>query len=215
MLIHFILVGKGRLYFSNQQLFSAKNSISIDNISGKIVFSNNDEYTYDSTNKKIYKNGGVLVSEVESFNIIDVSSLANVPDNFVRDLDSTIDNLCVEVKFKKYGSEVYSLDYYYNIEFKNNGLDISGPCDNLGKILPNYIIINTSKDNNNLIIYVKIYFSSIGFIYKDYAGKDVIYEATIENNFIVDDNLDKFDTYKYTFKIDNGNYTFVSLEKIK
>ncbi len=50
---------------------------------------------------------------------------------------------------------------------------------------------------------------------KDYAGKNVIYEATIENNFIVDDNLDKFDTYKYTFKIDNGNYTFVSLEKIK
>ena len=45
--------------------------------------------------------------------------------------------------------------------------------------------------------------------------EDVIYEATIENNFIVDDNLDKFDTYKYTFKIDNGNYTFVSLEKIK
>ena len=112
-------------------------------------------------------------------------------------------------------NEVYSLDYYYNIEFKNNGLDISGPCDNLGKILPNYRIINTSKDNNNFIIYVKIYFSSIGFIYKDYAGKDVIYEATIENNFIVDDNLDKFDTYKYTFKIDNGNYSFVSLEKIK
>lgn len=116
---------------------------------------------------------------------------------------------------KKYGSEVYSLDYYYNIEFKNNGLDISGPCDNLGQILPNYRIINTSKDDKNLIIYVKIYFSSIGFIYKDYAGKDVIYEATIENNFIVDDNLDKFDTYKYTFKIDNGNYSFVSLEKIK
>ena len=112
-------------------------------------------------------------------------------------------------------NEVVSLDYYYNIEFKNNGLDISGPCDNLGQILPNYRIINTSKDNNNLIIYAKIYFSSIGFIYKDYAGKDVIYEATIENNFIVDDNLDKFDTYKYTFKIDNGNYSFVSLEKIK
>lgn len=115
---------------------------------------------------------------------------------------------------KKYDGEVYSLDYYYNIEFKNNGLDISGPCDTLGGIYPDYRIINTSKDNNNLIVYAKVYFSSTGFIYKDYAGKDVIYEATIENNFIVDDNLDKFDTYKYTFKIDNGNYTFVSLEKI-
>ena len=111
-------------------------------------------------------------------------------------------------------NEVVSLDYYYNIEFKNNGLDISGPCDTLGGIYPDYRIINTSKNNNNLIVYAKVYFSSTGFIYKDYAGKDVIYEATIENNFIVDDNLDKFDTYKYTFKIDNGNYTFVSLEKI-
>ena len=116
---------------------------------------------------------------------------------------------------KKYGSEVYSLDYYYNIEFKNNGLDISGPCDNLGGIFSDNRIINTSKDNNNLIVYTKVYFSKPGFIYKDYAGKDVIYEATIENNFIVDDNLDEFDTYKYTFKIDNENYTFVSLEKIK
>ena len=86
--INYQTLSQKGLVYSNEQLqklqynmlFSAKNSISIDNISGKIVFSNNDEYTYDSTNKKIYKNGGVLVSEVESFNIIDVSSLANVPD---------------------------------------------------------------------------------------------------------------------------------------
>ena len=105
------------------------------------------------------------------------------------------------------------MDNYYNIEFKDNGLDISGPCDALGGIFSDNRIINTSKDNNNLIVYAKVYFSRTGFIYKDYAGKNVIYEATIENNFI-DDNLDKFDTYKYTFKIDNGSYTFVSLEKI-
>ena len=111
-------------------------------------------------------------------------------------------------------SKVYTLDNYYNIEFKNNGLDISGPCDALGGIFSGNRIINTVKDNNNLIVYVKVYFSRTGFIYKDYAGKDVIYEATIENNFKVDDNLDKFDTYKYTFKIDNGSYTFVSSEKI-
>lgn len=111
-------------------------------------------------------------------------------------------------------SKVYTLDSYYNIEFKDNGLDISGPCDALGGIFSDNRIINTSKDNNNLIVYAKVYFSRTGFIYKDYAGKDVIYEATIENNFIVDDNLDKFYTYKYTFKIDNGSYTFVSLEKI-
>lgn len=116
---------------------------------------------------------------------------------------------------KKYGSEVYSLDYYYNIEFKNNGLDISGPCTETDKIKASDRIIKVEKENNNYIVYAKIFFNNANFIYKDYAGKDVIYEATIENNFIVDDNLDKFDTYKYTFKIDNGNYTFVYLEKIK
>ena len=115
---------------------------------------------------------------------------------------------------KKYGSEVYSLDYYYNIEFKNNGLDISGPCTETDKIKASDRIIKVEKENNNYIVYAKIFFNNANFIYKDYAGKDVIYEATIENNFIVDDNLDKFDTYKYTFKIDNGNYSFVSLEKI-
>ena len=116
---------------------------------------------------------------------------------------------------KKYGSEVYSLDYYYNIEFKNNGLDISMPCTETDKIKASDRIIKVEKENNNYIVYAKIFFNNANFIYKDYAGKDVIYEATIENNFIVDDNLDKFDTYKYTFKIDNGNYSFVSLEKIK
>ena len=68
--INYQTLSQKGLVYSNEQLqklqynmlFSAKNSISIDNISGKIVFSNNDEYTYDSTNKKIYKNGGVLVS---------------------------------------------------------------------------------------------------------------------------------------------------------
>ena len=111
-------------------------------------------------------------------------------------------------------NEVVSLDYY-SVTLKNNGLDISMPCTETDKIKASDRIIKVEKENNNYIIYAKIFFNNANFIYKDYAGKDVIYEATIENNFIVDDNLDKFDTYKYTFKIDNGNYTFVSLEKIK
>lgn len=116
---------------------------------------------------------------------------------------------------KRYiNNEVISLDYY-SITLKNNGLDISMPCTETDKIKASDRIIKVEKENNNYIVYAKIFFNNANFIYKDYAGKDVIYEATIENNFIVDDNLDKFDTYKYTFKIDNGNYSFVSLEKIK
>ena len=170
---------------------------------------------------KLMENDGLIKSSCEKDrDIITYDKLNEYLNNFnskVLNIESNekyIEDI-IKSLTKKYGSGVYSLDYYYNIEFKNNGLDISGPCDALGGIFSDNRIINTSKDNNNLIVYTKVYFSKPGFIYKDYAGKDVIYEATIENNFIVDDNLDKFDTYKYTFKIDNGNYSFVSLEKIK
>ena len=54
---------------------------------------------------------------------------------------------------KKYGSEVYSLDYYYNIEFKNNGLDISMPCTETDKIKASDRIIKVEKENNNYIVY--------------------------------------------------------------
>lgn len=169
---------------------------------------------------KFMENDGLIKSSCENDrDIITYDKLNEYLNNF----NSKVLNIESNEKYnedkikgltKQYANNaVISLDYY-SITLKNNGLDISGPCDALGQILPNYRIINTSKDDNNLIVYAKVYFSSTGFIYKDYAGKDVIYEATIENNFIVDDNLDKFDTYKYTFKIDNGNYAFVSLEKI-
>ena len=170
---------------------------------------------------KIMENDGLIKSSCENDRDIITYDKLN---EYLNSFNSKVLNIESNEKYnediiksltKKYGSEVYSLDYYYNIEFKNNGLDISGPCDALGGIFSDNRIINTFKDNNNLIVYTKVYFSKPGFIYKDYAGKDVIYEATIENNFIVDDNLDEFDTYKYTFKIDNENYTFVSLEKIK
>ena len=155
---------------------------------------NRDIITYDKLNEYL-----------NSFNskVLNIESNEKYNEDIIKSLT------------KKYGSEVYSLDYYYNIEFKNNGLDISMPCTETDKIKASDKIIKVEKENNNYIVYAKIFFNNANFIYKDYAGKDVIYEATIENNFIVDDNLDKFDTYKYTFKIDSGNYTFVSLEKIK
>ena len=154
---------------------------------------NRDIITYDKLNEYL-----------NSFN----SKVLNIESNEKYNED------IIKSLIKKYGSEVYSLDYY-SITLKNNGLDISMPCTETDKIKASDRIIKVEKENNNYIVYAKIFFNNANFIYKDYAGKDVIYEATIENNFIVDDNLDKFDTYKYTFKIDNGNYTFVSLEKIK
>ena len=155
---------------------------------------NRDVITYDKLNEYL-----------NSFN----SKVLNIESNEKYNEDK------IKGLTKQYtNNEVISLDYY-SITLKNNGLDISMPCTETDKIKASDRIIKVEKENNNYIVYAKIFFNNANFIYKDYAGKNVIYEATIENNFIVDDNLDKFDTYKYTFKIDNGNYTFVSLEKIK
>ncbi len=76
---------------------SAKNSKYIDNISSKIVFSNNDEYYYDSDKKAIYKNGGILVDSVEKFEKIDPTSIT---DNTLVDSSKYI---CYSVSFLKYG----------------------------------------------------------------------------------------------------------------
>ncbi len=186
--------------------YNIKNISDEDKLKSVIKFMENDGLIKSSCEKdRDVITYDKLNEYLNSFN----SKVLNIESNEKYNED-IIKNLT-----KKYGSEVYSLDYYYNIEFKNNGLDISGPCTETDKIKASDRIIKVEKENNNYIVYAKIFFNNANFIYKDYAGKDVIYEATIENNFIVDDNLDKFDTYKYTFKIDNGNYSFVSLEKIK
>ena len=185
--------------------YNIKNISDEDKLKSVIKFMENDGLIKSSCEKdRDVITYDKLNEYLNSFN----SKVLNIESNEKYNED-IIKNLT-----KKYGSEVYSLDYYYNIEFKNNGLDISGPCTETDKIKASDRIIKVEKENNNYIVYAKIFFNNANFIYKDYAGKDVIYEATIENNFIVDDNLDKFDTYKYTFKIDNGNYSFVSLEKI-
>lgn len=82
---------------------SAKNSSTIEEISGKIVFSNNDEYSFNETDKRIYKNGGIIATDVESFRVIDITELDNVPDGFTTNVDADIDYICVEVTFNKYG----------------------------------------------------------------------------------------------------------------
>lgn len=87
-------------------LSSSKASNSVDDIYNKIVFSNNDEYSYDDNKKVIYKNGGKLVNNVENFKIINVDELTNVHNSFASNLDNKVNSLCFEITFKKYGIEI-------------------------------------------------------------------------------------------------------------
>ena len=107
------LAQKGEVWVNEQaqklqynMLNSAKRSTTIDHISGRVVFSNNDEYSYDSEKKVIYKNGGILVTNVEEFKIITINDLTGIPTTFTSlTTDRNKDYSCVSVKFKKYGQE--------------------------------------------------------------------------------------------------------------
>ena len=89
-------------------LGSAKKSTTIDEISGKVAFSNGDEYYYNQDEGKIYKNDGVLVSDVKEFEIIEPSNLTYAPDIFLQDTDTLVDSVCMQVKFEKYDMEYSS-----------------------------------------------------------------------------------------------------------
>ena len=85
---------------------SAKASNSVDNIVGRVVFSNNDEYSFDSNKKVILKNGGVLVKSVENFRVIDTNKLDNVGNIALSNIDDKVDYVCLEITLKKYGKQI-------------------------------------------------------------------------------------------------------------
>lgn len=87
-------------------LSSAKSSTNVDTIYGKIVFSNNDEYSYDSNKKVILKNGGVLVRNVEKFDIITEDKIKNVSDKFSTNIDSKVQAVCIEIEIQKYKKNI-------------------------------------------------------------------------------------------------------------
>ena len=85
---------------------SAKASNSVDNVTGYFVFSNNDEYKFDSEKKAILKNDGVLVKSVENFRVIDTNKLENVDSETVSNIDNDLEYVCLEITFKKYGKQI-------------------------------------------------------------------------------------------------------------
>lgn len=101
---------KGNIWINEQfdkfqinLLASGRESTDVSNIGGKIVFSNNDEYRYDSDKKKIYKNEGLCISDVEKFNIItDNTKFTNYN---VAKKDNNMSAVKAEVTIKKYGVE--------------------------------------------------------------------------------------------------------------
>ncbi len=74
---------------------SAKASDSVYNIAGKLVFSNNDEYSYDVENRRILKNGGIIAVDINEDDDATVSGFE------ILEVDG--DSFRINVSFLKYG----------------------------------------------------------------------------------------------------------------
>ena len=85
---------------------SAKNSYSVDNIYGKIIFSNNDEYYYDKEKKVIFKNNGILVKNVENLSIDSINNVSDVKESFATECEESVNNICINITFKKYDKQI-------------------------------------------------------------------------------------------------------------
>lgn len=106
------LTEKGSMWVNEQfdklqynLLSSASQSQDVSVISGKIIFSNNDEYEFDNKKKVVLKNGGIVAMDVEEFNIVTDPKNVSFFENFPEDLDRNISSVALEVSLNKYGSE--------------------------------------------------------------------------------------------------------------
>lgn len=107
-----IIVAENFQKLQQNILVSAKDSITVDNISENIIFSNNDEYTYNSSKKQVLKNGSKIISDVTDFKIIELSGITGIPEEYLTqqkgeytNIDNTKDYICISVTMKKYGVE--------------------------------------------------------------------------------------------------------------
>ena len=157
-----------------------------------------------------------------------------IESNGVEDSFTTIENDTIN-GLKVDGTALYSIwvidgKYYVRLNI----------CDGLGKNDVVYKkVVKAEKDDNNLYVYEKRAFYEIGKIvsdseadgmpvveinyYKDSAKTELIetlqgIHVTVLNPYYEQKNeitWDKYDTYKYTFKIKDGNYYFEKFEKAK
>lgn len=98
-----------------------------------------------------------------------------------------------------------------------------GACDPQ-VALPSYKLVKAVETNGILEINVKVVFEDGNKIYSDYAKKNVIATYNSETDEYLDSNkktmklddvLNKGSDYKFTFKLEDGNYIFVSAEPLK
>lgn len=149
-------------------------------------------------------------------------------DKYILDKKITVDTIKSLEKTSSYPLAQYEVNSY-GIILTDNKVQLVGPCGAEGPYdFTDKKLEKAEKNSKNLYLYEKQAFAKweidektddlVLDYYKDYARKELVEKNiedkrtdTIKNNDI---KWDLYNTYKYTFKIENGNYYFQSFELV-
>lgn len=99
-----IIVNESYMKLYTNLIDSSKKSDSVDIIMDKIIFSNGDIYEYDIDSKKVLKNSGDFVRNIEGFTVSNLEDILTFQNN-VDDIDLT-KSIRITVSFEKYNQEI-------------------------------------------------------------------------------------------------------------
>lgn len=210
------IIGNNKILLYEEHLYP-ENIFKIEDISiNELILNGIDKnkVNYCVTNDNKLENG------------VTVSQLNNYLDNKILNHEKiTIDNIKSNGKKGSLTAADYEYDnsgLSYGIKIKEDILYFIGSCD--GEIGPDSTtvkesIIKAEKVNDKVYIYKNVAFGKLSEqsiddnisydYYKDYNRSGEIIETLSENDEI---SIEKYNTYKYTFKKDNDKYNLYSIE---
>jgi len=99
-----VIINESYIKLYTNLINSAKKSNSLDIINSKLIFSNGDIYEYNLENKKISKNKGNFVQNMDGFTVSSLSEVLGL-SNDINEIDLT---KCfrINVSFKKYNETI-------------------------------------------------------------------------------------------------------------
>ncbi len=225
--------------FSNDEFDSSNNDSKV--IENNIKLNDNsieallDSYV-NSFNNNCCDISSLYKSKMYFKNIDDSIKLTTILNLYIND-----NNIDKKDEYKLNIEQINSIkEMYHNIFNENINIDkISGNCPKIKKSKGTYFLDNCKCDNKNKVVLhfkksikddssIKLYYKVAFYNQRSYLGnkKDVIskdprgvyevYKKAITNKEFnyqeyLDNNLDKFNEYEFTFKKNNDNYYFYSM----
>ena len=195
----------------------------------------NDVYSIDNIS-----NYALIATAVSHMDVVSsCESDKTIPTNSIQELNDSLNKYILDKKItiediKRLPSYSSSESYTVNnvaITLDGENLKLSGPCDGHFQDYVLRKVINVEKQDDYIYIYEKHAFydftdrkdengNAVADYYKDYERKillekDVEYDLSSISPHKQEPNWDLYDTYKFTYKIVDGNYYFEKVEHLR